>query len=132
MGTRARLMVVAALLLGVCAPPPKLEPRERTVLAWLASDFVGSRFGGAVAPSPAFGRSQAALLEREADLLAAGGCVVPQLSLSLRSGGTAGFKISALATLIQLVCDAVTGDILDLFALSPETLTSVRLTGRES
>lgn len=104
------------VLVAGCATPPDLKPLEASILnrpARLEPALAGSDFGRAVAravaASPAVGRSQAALREREADLLASGGTALPELSLGLRPDGGIGFGVSAFASISQLVFDAGAG-----------------------
>lgn len=103
----ARALLCAALSVAVagCAKPPELAPLETAVLERparlepvLADSAFGRAVARAVADSPVVGRSQASLREREADLLAAGGVGIPQLSLGLRPGGGAGFEVAAFAS----------------------------------
>ena len=105
--------LVVILALSACATPPDLAPLEMVLRerpARLAPSLAGTDFGQtvarAVAQSPAVGRSQAALREREADLLAARGVGLPQMSLGLRPGGGVGFEVAAFAAITQLVFDA--------------------------
>ena len=113
----ARGLCVGVMLgLAACAAPPDIAPLHAAVTARsdrLPSSLAESSFGQAVARavagSPTVGRSQANLREREADLLAAGGFGLPQLSLGLRPGGGAGFEVAAFSAITQLVFDAGAG-----------------------
>ncbi len=104
------------LALAACATPPEIAPLRAEVTARstrlphsLADSNFGQAIARAVAGSPEVGRSQASLREREADLLAAGGLGLPQLSLGLRPGGGAGFEVAAFSAITQLVFDAGAG-----------------------
>ena len=107
---------VLILALAGCATPPEIAPlraevtvRSTRLPPSLADSHFGQAIARAVAGSPEVGRSQASLREREADLLAAGGLGLPQLSLGLRPGGGAGFEVAAFSAITQLVFDAGAG-----------------------
>lgn len=110
------LVLLVILGLAACATPPEIAPLQAEVAARsarlppsLATGSFGQAVAEAVAISPVVGRSNASLREREADLLAAGGAALPQLSLGLRPGGGAGFEVTAFAAITQLVFDAGAG-----------------------
>lgn len=116
-GFSGRLLCAAmVMVLAACATPPDVSPLETAVRerpARMEPVLAGTDFGRSVAravgQSPAVGRSEASLREREADLLAAGGLGLPQVSLGLRPGGGTGFEVTAFAAITQLVFDAGAG-----------------------
>jgi adhesin transport system outer membrane protein len=110
------LCPILLLALAACATHPVIAPLRAEVTARLtrlppslADSNFGQAIARAVAGSPEVGRSQASVREREADLLAAGGLGLPQLTLGLRPGGGTGFEVAAFSAITQLVFDAGAG-----------------------
>ncbi|OYU61834.1 MAG: hypothetical protein CFE30_12925 [Bradyrhizobium sp. PARBB1] len=109
-------LVGAMLTLAACATPPDITPLQASISnrqARLDPSLAKGNFGRAVAQavtrSTTLGRSEAALRESEANLLAESGAYLPQVSIGLQPGSGIGFGVSTFAAVSQLVFDGGVG-----------------------
>lgn len=110
-------LVLVASLLSACATPPDLSALEAAVTthqarvpARLATTPFGQAVLAAVTASPTLGRSEAALREAEAGLIAAGGTFRPEILVGLRPDDSAGFGVTSFSSLSMLLYDGGAGE----------------------
>lgn len=110
------VLLGAVLALSACAAPPDIAPlkaavsdRQPRLGPSLAKGAFGQGVVTAVTRSTTLGRSEAALRESEANLLAESGAYLPQVSIGLQPGSGIGFGVSSFAAVSQLVFDGGAG-----------------------
>ena len=115
--TLLRVALLGAMCtLAACATPPDITPLRQAVSdrhprlgASLAKGTFGQSVATAVQRSTTLGRSEAALRESEANLLAESGAYLPQISIGVQPGSGIGFGVSSFAAVSQLVFDGGVG-----------------------